>query len=165
MSSLLPHDLCHGRSASRRPQYADLLYSFSSFETVCCSMFDSNCCFLTHIQISQEAGQVVWCSYLFKNFPQFVVIYTVKGLSVVNEAEVDVFLEFPCFFYEPTDSGNLISGFSASLKPYLSIWNFSVHILLIPSLKDFEHYFASRKCVQFYGGLDTLWHCLSLGLK
>ena len=128
-------------------------------------MFDSNCCFLTHIQISQEAGQVVWCSYLFKNFPQFVVIYTVKGLSVVNEAEVDVFLEFPCFFYEPTDSGNLISGFSASLKPYLSIWNFSVHILLIPSLKDFEHYFASRKCVQFYGGLDTLWHCLSLGLK
>ena len=71
MSSLLPHDLCHGRSASRRPQYADLLYSFSSFETVCCSMFDSNCCFLTHIQISQEAGKVVWYSHLFKNFLQF----------------------------------------------------------------------------------------------
>ena len=96
---------------------------------------------------------------------QLLVIYTVKGLSVVDEADVDVFLEFPCFFYEPTDIHNLISGSSASLKPYLCIWNFSIYILLIPSLKDFEHYFASMKCVQFYGGLDTLWHCLSLGLE
>ena len=78
-------------------------------------------------------------SHLFKNFPQFVVIHTVKGLSVVNEAEVDVFLEFPCFFYDLTGVGNLISGSSAFSKPSLYIWKFSVHVLL----KDFEHYIAS----------------------
>ena len=68
----------------------------------------SNCCFLTCIQVSQEAGKVIWYLCLFKNFPQFVVIHTVKGFSVLNEAEVDVFLEFPCFFYDPVDVGNLI---------------------------------------------------------
>ena len=76
-------------------------------------MYGSNCCFLTCIQVSQEAGQVDWYSHLLKNFSQFVVIYTVKGFSVVNEAEVDVFLEFSCFFDDPTDIGNLISGSSA----------------------------------------------------
>ena len=76
-------------------------------------MYGSNCCFLTCIQVSQEAGQVDWYSHLLKNFSQFVVIYTVKGFSVVNEAEVDVFLEFSCFFDDPTDIGNLISGCSA----------------------------------------------------
>ena len=75
-----------------------------------------NCCFLTCIQVSQEAGKVVWCSFVFKNFPQFAVIHKVKGFSVVNEAEVDVFLEFPCFFYDPKDVGNLISGSSAFSK-------------------------------------------------
>ena len=83
-------------------------------------------------------------SHLLKNFPQFVVIHTVKGFSVVNEAEVDVFLEFSCFFYDPRDVGSLISGSSAFSKSSLYIWKFSVHILLEPSLKDFEHYFASK---------------------
>ena len=88
---------------------------------------------------------MVWYSHLFKNFPEFVVIHTVKGLSVVNEADVpvNVFLEFPCFFYDPKDVGNFISGSSAFSKSSLHIWNFSVHILLKPSLRDFERYLAS----------------------
>ena len=85
---------------------------------------------------------VDWYSYLFKNFPQFVVIHIVKGFSIVHEVEVDVFLEFPCFFYDPAYVGNLISGSSAFSKSSLYIWNFSVHILLKPSLKDFEHNLA-----------------------
>ena len=88
---------------------------------------------------------VVWYSHLFKSFPQFVVIHTVKGFSIGNEAEVDVFLEFPCFFYDPTEVGNLISGSSAFSKSSLNFWKFSVHILLKPSWKDFEHYFARCK--------------------
>ena len=83
---------------------------------------------------------MVWCFHLFKNFPQFVVIHTVKGFSIVNEAEVDVFLEFSHFFYDPTDVGNLISGSSDFSKSSLYIWNFSVQVLLKPSLKDFEDY-------------------------
>ena len=86
---------------------------------------------------------MVWYSSLFKNFPQFVVIHTIKGFSVVNEAEVDVFLEFSCFFYEPANVGNLISGSSAFSKSSFNIWKFSVLVLLKPSLKNFEHYFAS----------------------
>ena len=106
-------------------------------------MFGSNCCFLICTQISQEASEVVWYSYLFKNFPEFVVIHTVKGFSIVNEAEVDVFLEFSCYFYDPIDVGNLISGSSAFSKSSLNIWKFLVHVLLKPSLDNFEHYFAS----------------------
>jgi len=79
-------------------------------------MSGSSCCFLTRIQVSQEEGEVVWYSYLFKNLPQFVVIHTVKGFSIIIEAEIDIFLEFPCFFYDPTDVGNLISGSSAFYK-------------------------------------------------
>ena len=86
---------------------------------------------------------MVWYSHIFKNFPQFVVIHTLKVFSVVNEAEVDVFLEFPCFFYDPTDVGNLISDSSAFSKSSLYICKFSVHILLKPSLKDSEHYLFS----------------------
>ena len=86
---------------------------------------------------------MVWYSHLLKNFPQFVVIYTVKGSSVVNEAEEDIFVEFSSFFDDPTDVGNLISGSSAFSKSSLYIWKFSVHILLKPSLENFEHYFAS----------------------
>ena len=86
---------------------------------------------------------MVWYSHLFKNFPQFVVIYTVKGFNIVSEAEVDVFLEFPCFLHDAVNVGSLISDSSASVKPSLYIWNFSVHILLKPSLKDFEHYLIS----------------------
>ena len=85
------------------------------------------------------AENVVWYSQLFKNLPQFVVIHTVKGFSVVNEAEVGVFLEFPCFFYDPMDIGNLISGSSAISKLKLNIWKFSGHILLKPHLENFEH--------------------------
>ena len=84
-------------------------------------MTGSNRCLMFCIQISQEAGKVVWYSHLLKNFPQFVVIHAVKGFSVVNEAEVDVFLEFSCFFYDSTDVGNLISGSSASSKSSLNI--------------------------------------------
>ena len=80
------------------------MYSFSYLEPVCCSMSSSNCCFLTCMQISQEAGQVVWYSHLFQNFPQFVVIHTVKGFGLVNKAEIDVFLELSCFFYDPSDA-------------------------------------------------------------
>ena len=82
---------------------------------------------------------MVWYSHLLKNFPQFVVIHTVKGFSVVNEAEVDVFLEFSCFFYDATDVSNLISGSFAFLKSSLSIWKFTVHMLLKPGLESFEH--------------------------
>ena len=86
---------------------------------------------------------MVWYSHLFKNFPQFILIHTVKGFSVVNEAEVDVFLEFSCFFYDLADVDNLISGSSAFSKSSLNIWKFSVLILLKPGLENFEHYFAS----------------------
>ena len=86
---------------------------------------------------------MVWYSYLFKNFPEFVVIHTVKGFSVVNEAVVDVFLELPCFLYGPTYVGNLISGFFAFSESSLYIWKFLVHVLLKISLKDFEHNLAS----------------------
>ena len=119
------------------------MYSFPNLDPVCCSMYSSNCCFLICIQISQEAGQVVWYSHLFKNFPQFVVIHTVKGFAIVNKAEVDVFLQLSCFFYDPTDIGNLISVSSAFSKSSLNIWKFSVHVLLKPGLENFEHDFPS----------------------
>ena len=121
-----------------------------------------NCYFLTFIQISQETGQVVWYSHLFQDFPQFVVIHTVKGFSVVNEEVVDVFWK-SCFFYDPTYVGNLNSGSSAFSKPSLSIWMFSVHVLRKPSLKDFEHYVASmwKKCncvvAWTFFGIAFLW--------
>ena len=86
---------------------------------------------------------MVWYSHVFKSFPQFVVIHTVKGFSVANETEVYVFLEFSCFFYDPTDVGSLISSSSAFSKSSLNIWKFSVHILLKPGFETFEHYFAS----------------------
>ena len=108
------------------------MYSFPYLESVCCSMSSCNCCFLTWIQIFQEAGQVVWYSHLFKNFPQFVVIYTVKG-----------FLELSCFFNDPMVVDNLISGSSAFSKSILNIWKFTGHVLLKPGLENFEHYFAS----------------------
>ena len=86
---------------------------------------------------------MVWYSHLFKNFPLFVVIHIVKCFDVVNKAEVDVFLEFSCFFDNPVDVGNLISGSSAFSKSSLNIWKFSVHVLLKPRLKDFEHNLVS----------------------
>ena len=118
------------------------MYSFPDLELVCCSMSSSNCCFLTCIQISQEAGQMVWYSHLLKNFPHFVVIHTVKGFGIVNKTEVDVFLELSCFFNDPVDVGNLISGSSAFSKSSLNIWKFTVHVLLKPGLENFKYYFT-----------------------
>ena len=92
------------------------------------------------MQTSQEAGQVVWYSHLFQNFPQFIVIHTVKGFGIVNKAEIDVFLELSYFFSVPTDVGNVISTFS---KSSLNIWKFMVHVLLKSGLENFEHYFTS----------------------
>ena len=105
-------------------------------------MSSSNCCFLTCIQISQEAGKVVCYSHLLKNFPLFFMIHTVKGFGLISKAKVDVFLEHSCFFYNPTDVGNLISGSSAFSKSILNIWKFMVHVLLKPGLESFEHYFT-----------------------
>ena len=119
--------------------YTALSYSFPT-------MSSSYCCFSTYIQIFQEEIQVVWYFSLFQNFPQFVVIHRVKGFGIVNKAEVDVFLEFFCFFYDPTDVANLISGSSAFSKSSLNIRKFSVHVLLKPHLENFEHYFASVCC-------------------
>ena len=137
------------------------MYSFPDLELVCCSMSSSNCCFLTCIQISQETGQVVWYSHLLKNFPQFVVIHTVKDFGIVNKAEVDVFLDLSWFYNDPMDVGNLISGSSSSAKSSLNIWKLKVHILLKPGLENFEHYFASI----WEEHLSILWHCLSLVLE
>ena len=119
------------------------MYFFPDLESVCSSMFSSKCCFLTCIQISQEASKVVWYSHLLKNFPQAVVIHIVKAFGIVNETEIDAFLGLSCFFYDSVDIGNLISGSSAFSKSSLYIWEFSVLLLLKPRLENFEHYFAS----------------------
>ena len=110
----------------------------SRFGTTLGSMSSSNCCFLACIQISQEAGQVVWYSHLLKNFPELVVVHTVKGFDIVNKAEVDVFLELSCFFDDLVDVGNLVSGSSAFSKSSLNIWKFTVHVLLKPGLIFFR---------------------------
>ena len=120
-----------------------LTYSVSYVKLVCFSMPSSNCCFLTCMQVSQEAGQVVWYSHLFQNFPQFTVIHTVESFGIVSKAEIDVFLELSCSLYDPADVGNLISGSSAFSKTSLNIWKFTVHVLLKPGLENFEHYFTS----------------------
>ena len=117
-------------------------------------MSSSNCCFLTCIQISQEAGQVAWYSHPFQNFPQFIVICTVKGFGIVNKAEIDVFLELSCLFDDPADVGNLISGSSAFSKTSLK-----------PGLENFEHYLTQcmwDECncavVWAFFGIAFLWH-------
>ena len=86
---------------------------------------------------------MVWYAHLLKNFPQFIVIHTVKGFGIVNKAEIDVFLELSCFFDDPADVGNLISGSSAFSKTSSTIWKFTVHVLMKPGLENFEHYFTS----------------------
>ena len=98
---------------------------------------------MTRIQVSQETGRMVWYSQLFKSFPQFVMIHIAKGFSVVNETEIDIFLEFPCFIYDSVNIGNLISGSCAFSKPSLDIWKFLVCIMLKPSMQDFKHNHAS----------------------
>ena len=106
-------------------------------------MSTSNYCFLTWIQIFQGAGEVIWYSLLLKNFLQFIVIHTVRGFGVVSKAEVNVFLELFCFLDDPMDVGNLISGSTAFSNSSLNIFKFTVHVLLKPTLENFEHYFAS----------------------
>ena len=130
---------------------------------VSCSISDSNCCSLTCIQFSQESGKVIWYSHLFKNFPQFVVIHTVKGFSTVNATQVDVFLERLCFLHDPVNIGNFISSSSAFSKSSLCIWKFSVQVLLKPILENFEYYFLSmwNECncvvVWIFFGIGLLW--------
>ena len=135
------------------------------------SLFGTSLLFHVHFQLlfldlhtDFSAGtQVVWYSYLFKNFPQLIVIHTVKSFGIVNKAEIDVFLEFSCFFYDPAKAGNLISGSSAFCKYSLNIWNLLIHVLLKPRLKDFEHYLASvwNEChcmvVWTFFGFAFLW--------
>ena len=138
------------------------MYSFSYLEPVCCSMSSSNCCFLACIQVSQEAGQVVWYVHTFQNFPQFIVIHTVKGFGIVNKAELDVFLELSSFFDDPVDVSNLISGSSVFSKYSLNIWKFTVHLFLKPRLENFEHYFTGLwdecNCV-------VVWAFFGIGMK
>ena len=121
------------------------MYSFPNLEPVHCSMSCSNCCFLICIQFSQEASKVFWYSHLL-NFAQFVVMHTVKGWSTVNEAEIDDFLESPCFFCCQTNVDKLISRSSIFYKPSLYIWKFLFHVPLKSIFKDFEHY------------LDNMWN-------
>ena len=123
-------------------------------------MSSSNCCFLTCIQISQEADQVVWYSHLLKNFPQFIVIHTVKGFGIVNKAEIDVFMEL-CFF-DPVDVDNLISGSYAFSKTSLNIRKFTVHVLLKPALENFESItlLACDEC-----NCAVVWAFFGIGMK
>ena len=123
----------------------------------------SNCCFLTCIQVCQEASKMDWYSHHFKNFPQFVVIHRIKCFSIVTEPKIYVYLEFSCFFFDPTYFGNLISDSSAFSKTSLCIWEFLVHVLLKPSLKDLQYYLATMwielSCVVIWTffGTDLLW--------
>ena len=118
------------------------MYSFPNLEPVCCSMSSSHCCFLTYIQIFKRQGK-------WSGIPISLRIFhslwwsTVKGFGIVNKAEIDVFLELSCFFDDPVDVGNLISGSSAFSKISLNIWKLTVHVLLKPGLENFEHYFTS----------------------
>ena len=86
---------------------------------------------------------MVWYPHFFQNFPQLIVIHTVKGFGIVNQAEIDVFLELSCFFHDPAEAGNLISGSSDFSKTSFNIWKLTVHVLLKPDLENFEHYFTS----------------------
>ena len=117
------------------------MYSFPYLEAICFFMSSSNCCFLTCIHISQESGQVVWYSHLFKNFP--VCCDPHRGFGIANKAELDVFLEPSCVFDDTTDVGNCISGSPAFSKTSLHIWKFTVPVLLRPDLENFELYSAS----------------------
>ena len=137
------------------------MYSFPDLEPVYCSISSTNCCFLSCIQISLEAGQMIWYSHLLKNFLHFLVIHRVKWFSTVNKTEVHAFLELTCFFYDPEDVDNLISGSSAFSKSSLNIW--SSWFMYSWSLA-FEHYFASMWDVCHYVvvwtffGIAFLWN-------
>ena len=131
------------------------MYSFSYLEPVCCSMSNPNCFFLTCILFLpglhtglispgfSRSGSGGLIFYLFQNFPQFIVIHTVKGFGIVNKAEIDVFPELSSSFDDPAHDGNLIYGSSTFSKTSLNIWKFMVHVLPKPGLENFEHYFIS----------------------
>ena len=146
------------------------MHSFPSLEPVHCSMSSCNCCFLPCIHISSGGRQGDLVVPSLEEFSSLLKS-TVKGFSVVNEAEVDVFLEFSCFVYDPTDVGNLISGSSAFSKSNLNIWKFTVVVLLKPGLESFEHYFASVwdecNCVVVWAffGIAFLWDWNENGLS
>ena len=131
-------------------------------------MSRSNCCFLTFTQISQEAGEVVWSSHLLNNFPQFVVIHTVKGFGLINKAEIDIFLELSCFFDDPTYVGNLIFG-SSAFSNWIQLEHLEVHssctlhVCLACRISIIT--LLAVRWVQLCGSLSILWHCLSSGLE
>ena len=135
---------------------------FSNFESACHSMSGSNCCFLTCIWVSQEAGQVVQYSHLLKNFPQFAVIYTVKGFGIVNKAELDFFFFWNSLAFSTIQQMLAIWSLVPLpfLKSSLNIWKFMVHILLKPGLENFEHYFASMwdDLLLFYFDLKIFYY-------
>ena len=122
-----------------------MTYSFSYLELVCCSRSNSNCCFLTYIQVSQEAGQVVWYFRIFQNFPQFIVIHTVKGFGIVNKAEVDVFLELSCFSMMWLSANINNKSYSKKpqathiqrVTPFLVVRGFQCNLILY--LKEIQH--------------------------
>ena len=162
-SSLAFHIMYSAYKLNAEWQYTGLVYSFPNLEQVRCSMSGSNCCFLTCIQVSQDEG-VRWSTIpiSWRIFHSLLWFTQSKGFSVVNEAKVDIFLEFSCFLYEPINVGNLISGSSAFSKSSLNIWNFLVHILLKAGLENFERYFASMwnecNCV-------IIWTFFGIGMK
>ena len=118
-----------------------MTYFFPNFEPVICAVFGSVASWLVYKSFRRQVRRSY--SHISKNFPQFVMIHTVKTFSIDNKAEVDVFLEFPSFLHDPKNVGNLISGSFVFLKLSLYTWKFLVHVLLKPSLNDFEHYLAS----------------------
>ena len=135
------------------------MYSFSYLEPVCCSICSSTCCFLTAYRFLRR--QVRWSGIPISFRIFHSLLWSTQSKALVNKAEIDVFLELSCFFDDPTDVGNVISGSLAFSKSSLNIWKFTVHILLKPGLENFEHYFA---CMWDEGNsLNILWHCLSLG--
>ena len=142
------------------------MYSFSYLEPVCCSMSSSNCCFLTCIQVSQEAGQVVWYSHLFPNFPQFIVIHTVKGFGIVNKAEIDVLLELSCFFPWSRGCWQCDLWFLCLFKNQLECQEVYGSCIAEAWLGEFSTlvYYHVR-WVQLCSSLSILWHCLSLELE
>ena len=142
-SSFAFHAMCSAYKLNKQcDNITVLMCSFPSFEPGRCSMTASKGCFLT-CKVSQEASKVMWYSYLFKHFPQFVWSTQRLSPSQWSRSRLFFFFKFPCFFYDPADAGNLISGSSAFSKSSLYIWKFPVHVPLKPSLKDFEHYLAS----------------------
>ena len=142
------------------------MYSFPNFEPVHCSMSGSKCWFLTCTQVSQEAGKVVWYSYLLKNFPQFVDPHSQKP-SHSQWSRSRCFSGILLLFCDPVVTSNLIFGSSASSQSSLYIWAFLIHILFKPSLNDFEHYYTSMQNKHNYAVVwrFILWHCPSLGLE